>query len=82
MIREITESRLTKVNLTEDGKRLIEEFDRELDEKQEVELYCKSAFFLCLYYDRILILDLVKHIRQRRDCHARKDDRIYRLWRI
>lgn len=31
------ESRLAKVNLTEDGKRLIEEFDRELDETQEID---------------------------------------------
>lgn len=31
------ESRLAKVNLSEDGKRLIEEFDRELDETQEID---------------------------------------------
>lgn len=31
------ENRLAKVNLTEDGKRLIEEFDRELDETQEID---------------------------------------------
>ena len=36
-LNDFYESRLAKVNLTEDGKRMIEEFDRELDETQEID---------------------------------------------
>ncbi len=70
------ESRLAKVNLDEEGKRLIEEFDRELEEDEEItekqKAKAKWAKLEAIVgnQDRIknLAKDIVTHFEQRQDC--------------
>jgi type I restriction enzyme R subunit len=77
-VRIYYESRLAKVNLDEEGKRLIEEFDKELEEDEEsVQAYCNTPQQAKAKYTKLeaivgneeriknLAKDIVTHSEQR-----------------
>lgn len=79
-VRIYYESRLAKVNLTEEGKRLIEQFDAELDEVGEADEATKAKMkwakleAIVGNEDRIRILanDIVTHFEERQKAFEEK----------